>query len=151
MPDVWDRLSTKRQIKSPKYYFTEVGLAAYLLGIETPNQMSRDPLRGQLFENLLVSEARKVRLNQNLDPNLYFLRTEGGVEVDMILQREGKLYPFEIKSSMTPQKEYARHLQTFEKGENNATEPTILYAGESFDRYLGVRYQNYRESWRCFV
>ena len=52
---------TKQQIKSPKIYFTEVGLAVYLLGIETENQANRDPLRGNLFENLIVSEVLKSR------------------------------------------------------------------------------------------
>lgn len=55
---------TKQQIKSPKIYFTEVCLAAYLLGIETENQMNRDPLRGNLFENLIVSEVLKSRLKK---------------------------------------------------------------------------------------
>lgn len=48
---------TKQKIKFPKIYFTEVGLASYLLGIETENQANRDPLRGNLFENLIVSEV----------------------------------------------------------------------------------------------
>ena len=53
---------SKRIVKSPKVYFVEPGLAAYLLGIETPRQASRDPLRGNIFENIVVLEAMKARL-----------------------------------------------------------------------------------------
>jgi predicted AAA+ superfamily ATPase len=88
-------------IKSPKIYFTDTGLACYLLGIETPEQLQRDPLRGLLFENLLVLELVKARYNQGLDPNLYFYRDSQGKEVDVIYQRGRELIPIEIKSSRT--------------------------------------------------
>ena len=57
----------------------EPGLTAYLLGIETTRQASRDPLRGNLFENIVVLEAMKSRLNDNREPNLFYMRTEKGV------------------------------------------------------------------------
>ncbi len=78
---------TKQHIKSPKIYFSEVGLASFLLGIETENQASRDPLRVNLFENLIVSEFLKKELNANKDNNLYFLRTTKGMEIDLILKQ----------------------------------------------------------------
>jgi predicted AAA+ superfamily ATPase len=64
----------KRVIKSPKIYFNDVGLAAYLLGIETANQLYRDPLRGGLYENLVVLEILKSRLNRGKRPELFFYR-----------------------------------------------------------------------------
>lgn len=64
----------KRVIKSPKYYFIDTGLLVFLLGIEKPNQVTRDPLVGQLFENLVVIECLKCRTNQGKIPNLYFYR-----------------------------------------------------------------------------
>ena len=76
---------SKRHIKSPKIYFTEIGLASYLLGIETENQANRDPLRGNLFENLIVSEILKSRLNENKTSQLYYMRTEKGIEIDLSL------------------------------------------------------------------
>ncbi len=91
----------KRLIKSPKIYFTDTGLACYLLGIETQEQLQRDPLRGLLFENLLILELVKARYNQGLDPNLYFYRDSQGKEVDVIYQRGRELIPIEIKSSRT--------------------------------------------------
>ncbi|MDO4777929.1 MAG: ATP-binding protein [Tissierellia bacterium] len=136
---------TKQQIKSPKIYFTEVGLASYLLGIETENQANRDPLRGNLFENLIVSEVLKSRFNNNKNQNIYYMRTVKGVEVDLIVKNENFLYPFEIKTSMTPNKSFSRHLIAFVEAEENAKNPKIIYQGESYLKFNGVEYVNYKE------
>ena len=136
---------SKRIVKSPKVYFVEPGLAAYLLGIETERQASRDPLRGNLFENIVVLEAMKSRLNDNKDPGLFYLRTEKGVEVDLILKKEGMLYPFEIKSSMTPNKEFANNMRSFCEREESAQGMCVIYCGEPYDSYLGCRYVNYMD------
>lgn len=135
----------KRQIKSPKIYFTEIGLATYLLGIETENQANRDPLRGSLFENLIVSEVLKSRLNENQDPNMYFTRTENGVEVDLIVKNEDILFPFEIKTSMTPNKTFSKNILKFIESEENAKNPRIIYTGESYPRFNGVEYVNFKD------
>lgn len=136
---------TKQQIKSPKIYFTEVGLAVYLLGIETENQANRDPLRGNLFENLIVSEVLKSRLNDNIDPNIFYMRTAKGVEVDLIVKKENDLFPYEIKTSMTPNKTFSRHLLYFVEAEDYAKEPKIIYAGDSYPKFNGVEYVNYKQ------
>lgn len=135
----------KRQIKSPKIYFTEIGLASYLLGIETENQANRDPLRGHLFENLIVTEVLKSRLNENLNPNMFYMRTEKGVEVDLIVKKEDILYPFEIKTSMTPNKSFTRHLLSFVDAEKYAKNPRIIYAGQSYPKFHDIEYVNYKE------
>ena len=134
---------SKRIVKSPKVYFVEPGLAAYLLGIETPRQASRDPLRGNLFENIIVLEAMKARLNDNKEPNLFYMRTEKGVEVDLILKKEGMLYPFEIKSSMTPNKEFTRNMKSFCESEADANEMCVIYCGEPYESYQDCKYVNY--------
>lgn len=136
----------KQQIKSPKIYFTEIGLASYLLGIETENQANRDPLRGNLFENLIIGEVLKSKLNKHQDPNIYYLRTAKGVEVDLIVRREEFLYPFEIKTSMTPNTSFSKNLIHFENTEENAKKPRIIYAGQSYPKFNGVEYVNFKES-----
>lgn len=136
---------TKRQIKSPKIYFTETGLASYLLGIETANQANRDPLRGNLFENLIVSEVLKSRLNENQNPNMYYMRTQKGVEVDLIVKKEDILYPFEIKTSMTPNKSFSKHLLSFVESEEQARKPKIIYTGQSYPQFNGVEYVNFKK------
>lgn len=137
---------SKQLVKSPKLFFTEPGLAAYLLGLEDPSQVSRDPLRGNLFENMVVIEAMKARINQNTDPNLFYMRTAKGVEVDLIMKSGGVLYPFEIKSAMTPTKEFGRNLKLFCEAEPKAVNPTIIYSGESYPTYGGVAYINFKNT-----
>lgn len=136
---------TKQYIKSPKIYFTEVGLATYLLGIENEIQMNRDPLRGNLFENLIVSEVLKKRLNQNRDNNLYYMRTVKGIEIDLLLKQGINLYPYEIKTSMTPNKSFSKNLLYFVESEDSVMNPKIIYTGKSYSKFNGVEYVNYKE------
>lgn len=97
----WFGNISKRLIKSPKLYFYDVGLASYLLGIQTAQQISRDPLRGSLFENMVVIEALKYRYNRGERSNLYYYRDSRGDEVDVLLDVAGKLFPVEFKSGAT--------------------------------------------------
>ncbi|HPX71254.1 MAG TPA: DUF4143 domain-containing protein, partial [Bacillota bacterium] len=98
-----------------------------------------------LFENLIVSEVLKSRLNQNKNPNIYYMRTVKGVEVDLIVKEENKLYPFEIKTSMTPNKSFSRHLLSFIEAEENALKPRIIYTGQSYPQFNGIEYVNYKD------
>jgi predicted AAA+ superfamily ATPase len=91
----------KRVVKSPKIYFTDTGLASFLLGIRTASQAARDPLRGGLYENLIILEILKSRYNRGIRPELYFFRDSHGNEVDLLIREERKLLPVEIKSSAT--------------------------------------------------
>ena len=106
---------SKRLVKSPKLYFYDVGLAAFLLGIENETQLSRDPLRGNLFENMVVAEALKYRFNRGKRSNLYFYRDSKGNEVDLILVNEPDLFPIEIKAGMTIARDYFSGLNHFAK------------------------------------
>jgi len=92
---------SKRLIKSPKLYFYDVGLAAFLLGIETPHQVVSHPLKGFLFENLVVVEALKHRFNQGRRSNLTFYRDSSGTEVDLICSLANKFLAVEIKAGET--------------------------------------------------
>ena len=76
----------KRLTKSPKLYFYDVGLASHLIGIEQADQLSTHPLRGFLFENLVVSEAMKHRFNRGRRPNLSFFRDSKGLECDLLYE-----------------------------------------------------------------
>lgn len=105
----------KRLVKSPKLYFTDVGLAAYLLGIETVQQMKRDPLRGQLFENLVVIELVKARLNKGLDPHLYFYRDSNQVEVDILFQQARQYMLIEVKSAETFHPSFVKNIERLRK------------------------------------
>jgi predicted AAA+ superfamily ATPase len=124
----------KRVIKSPKLYFTDVGLVSYLLEIETVNQMDRDPLRGQLFENLVVIELMKTYLNQGRKPPLYYYRDSQQHEVDVLIKRGHELIPIEIKSAQTFTKDFTRNLQYFNKLANQRAAPGyVIYTGDEFE------------------
>lgn len=106
---------SKRLIKSHKLYFYDVGLAAHLLGLENIDHVSRDPLRGKLFENMVVIEALKYRLHRGRRSNLHFYRDSNGNEVDLLLSMGPDLYPVEIKAGMTINRDYFRGLDYFAK------------------------------------
>ena len=133
----------KRVKKSPKLYFSEVGLAAYLLGIESPSQVTRDPLRGGLFENMVIADLLKTRLNQGRDPGLYYLRDDKGFEIDLIVQHGRSWMPIEIKSSMTFNSDFIKPIRIFCEREKSAEAPALIYAGESLPDVHGVRCVNY--------
>ena len=112
----WHANIRKRLVKSSKLYFVDVGLAAWLLGLEKPQQVERDPLRGALFENLCIIEAVKQQLNQGKQPQLYFLRDSNGNEVDLLSTNAGRAFTaIEIKSSQTFQPDFMKVLNFFRK------------------------------------
>ena len=91
----------KRLVKSPKIYFYDVGLAAYLIGIEHPGQVTYHPHRGALFENMVVVEAMKFCFNRGLSPNLSFFRDSRGLECDLLMETGHGTAAIEIKSGAT--------------------------------------------------
>ena len=111
----YHRNISKRLVKSPKLYFFDVGLAAFLLGIENEKQVSRDPLRGSLFENLVIAEALKYRFNRGQKSNFYFYRDSKGNEVDLLQVSGSALFPIEIKAGMTINRDYFKGLNHFAK------------------------------------
>jgi hypothetical protein len=131
---------SKRLIKSPKLYFYDVGLATFLLNIETDGQVSRDPLRGNLFENLVVSEALKYRFNHGRQSNLYFYRESKGNEVDLVLVNGPDLFPIEIKSGMTITRDYFKGLRHFSKifGNSIPRGSGLVYGGQEGQRRTDV-------------
>lgn len=120
----------KRVIKSPKYYFTDVGLLCYLLGIENEKQVLRDPLVGGIFENLVVLELLKERYAAGKDANLYFFRDSNGNEVDIVYKNGRELIPIEIKSSSTFNDKFAKGILKFQSLTDFSTKGIIIYSGD---------------------
>ena len=133
----------KRVIKSPKIYFTDVGLAAFLLGIHTEEQASRDPLRGSLYENLVVTDIVKGALNRGIRPEIYFYRDSHGNEVDLLIREQGRLTPVEIKSGSTFSRDFLKGLDRFPVlGREGILPGAVLYNGEQEFNVRGVRVFN---------
>jgi predicted AAA+ superfamily ATPase len=93
---------TKRLIKSPKMYFLDTGIAAYLAGWTTPEALEAGISSGAFFETFAISEIIKSYWHNGEKPNLYFFRDEKGHEIDLLIYQNGKYYPIEIKKHATP-------------------------------------------------
>ena len=129
----------KRLVKMPKLYFYDAGLAAWLLGIRTSEQMETHPLRGNLFETFIVAELIKSRMNLGEKPALYFWRDNIGNEVDLIVEQGTKLMPIEIKSGQTLTRESFSGLEKWNAlaGEKAAS-PALIYGGDESYRQKGI-------------
>lgn len=119
----------KRLIKSPKIYFTDVGLVCYLLGIETVGQVMRDPLLGGIFENMVVMDFVKERLNKGLDPNFFYFRDNNQNEVDLIIKKHEKLIPVEIKAAMTFNENLLKGIRYFQRTSDQDNQGCLIYSG----------------------
>lgn len=136
--------TSKRLTKMPKLYFLDTGLACYLLGIESPEQLSRDKMRGALFENFVVTEALKQRYNQGKESNLYFYRDSNQNEIDLLLKRNTRLYGIEIKSSMTYHKDFEKALKRIDEWVKAPVDgKAVVYVG-NFENTAGeIKLLNY--------
>jgi predicted AAA+ superfamily ATPase len=135
----------KRLIKSPKIYFTEVGLAAWLLGIENANQVASHHMLGSLFENMVVIEALKTRYNIGKKPELYYFRDKYGFEVDLILNKNF-IQPIEIKAARTYDSSLANKVRKFSEKIENAKSPSVIYAGEQSFSSNGIDFKNFKQT-----
>ncbi len=107
----------KRLVKTPKLYFTDSGLAAWLMGIRDPELLWLHPMRGALFETWVLAEFRKYRLNQGLPCDMYFWRDNNGLEADLVFETPHGLQCVEIKSGQT-------------------LTPDLMRAGKSANRFV---------------
>jgi len=125
---------SKRLIKSPKLYFHDTGLAAWLLHIETEAHMNISSMRGPLFENLMISEMLKYRYNRGRTSNLYFWRDRTGHEIDAVVQDGENLIPVEMKSGKTLTSDSFKTLKWW-KDLASEDRAYLVYGGdESFPR-----------------
>lgn len=137
--------SRKRLTKSPKMYFCDTGLACTLLGIESAEQLAFDKMRGHLFENLIVVELLKRRLNEGKESNLYFYRDSNQNEVDILVNNGSSLDAIEVKSAMTYNPSFEKALQKVNEWVNPPVgKRIIIYAGTLEDDKGDIRLLNYR-------
>ncbi|MGD2091288.1 MAG: ATP-binding protein [Candidatus Aminicenantes bacterium] len=129
----------KRLVKSPKIYFYDVGLAAYLLGIENESYLENHPLKGNLFENLVLMEILKYRYNCGKKNNLNFYRDSTGNEVDVIYNIAQKVVAVEIKSAKTIHTDFFKGLQAFESTlPETILAKALIYGGDRSETRKGI-------------
>jgi len=118
----------KTIVKRPKVYFYDSAIVCYLLGIRDNTQLQTHPLRGAIFEGMVVTELIKKRTNAGLPINLFYWRDKTGHEIDIIIDNAGKLIPIEIKSGKTINTEFFKNMDYW-SNLSNAKKSIVLYAG----------------------
>lgn len=101
----------KRMIKSPKVYFLDTGLCAYLTKWTTPEALEAGAMSGAFFETWVIGEIIKSYYNAGKRPPLYYYRDKDQKEIDLIIHENNTLYPIEIKKSSNPGKDSVRHFE----------------------------------------
>ena len=132
--------TTKRLMKSPKLYFYDTGLATWLIGVQSPQQLATHPLRGGLFENMVMMDALKFRWHRGLRDNLYFYRDSEGSEIDLVLEFGHGVFPIEIKAGATINSDYFKGIKHFAKLVDNAPNGGgLVYGGNERWRHNGTQ------------
>ena len=136
---------SKRLIKAPKLYFYDTGLAAWLLGVQTPEQLNLHPQRGALFETLIIGECVKARFNRGLASNLSFWRDRSGNEIDLVAESGLRAAPVEIKSGSTLNVDFFKGLKKWAALAGDAAgQPVLVYGGAESLEHAGVRVFSWR-------
>lgn len=105
---------SKRLVKTPKVYFTDTGILAYLTGLKSPEHAASGPMAGAIFETAVFSELLKYYYHQGQMPSLHFWRTAAGLEVDFLVEREQEIIPVEVKTSSTPTSSMAAGIRSLQ-------------------------------------
>ncbi len=121
-----------------------MGLAVYLLGIETSAQVERDPLFGNLFENMIISDIYKKRLNEGKDPGLYFFRDHHQNEIDLLYPNGSSYVPIEIKSSKTYREGFLKNVKYLQKLMKTTDKGILIYDGDLEIETQNVKVTNFR-------
>ena len=136
----------KRVVKTPKLYFLDVGLACYLLGIDNLNELRTHPLRGALFESLVVSECLKYRYNAGRRSNLYFFRDRSGNEVDLMLKHGDRYAALEIKSAQTFHSDFTKGLKFLKDLlKEQISSMGIVYGGDLTQSRENIKVAGFRD------
>jgi uncharacterized protein len=120
----------KRLLQMPKLYFYDLGVCCSLLEIDSESHLTKHPLYGALFENMVILELLKTRLNNGQRSNLYYWRDRTGNEIDLLLDQSNEVVPIEIKSSSTFHNEFLKGIRYWKK--IKPTKPSyMVYTGQT--------------------
>lgn len=106
----------KRTIKTPKMYFFDTGLVAYLTRYSSPEILASGAINGAILENYVVAEIRKTYMNCGKECLLWYYRDKDNNEIDLVIESDGQLHPLEIKRSVNPGTELIRAFRVLDHG-----------------------------------
>ena len=136
----------KRLVKMPKLYFYDTGLACYLLGLQNTEQLLSHYMRGEVFENFVIAELVKARINSGQETNLYFWRDHKGLEVDCIVDKGGELAAIECKSGRTVTFSFFDNLNKWSTlAAGDSTGKVVVYAGDISQVVAGAELLSWRD------
>lgn len=130
----------KRTIKTPKLYFDDTGLCAYLTKWSSPQTLESGAMNGAMLENYVVSEIFKSYQNSAKTPFIYYYRDKDMKEIDLLIEADGKLFPIEIKKTASPTPQLIRVFKTLDKGNVKRGNGAVLCMKE---KLMALDRQNY--------
>jgi predicted AAA+ superfamily ATPase len=118
----------KRLSERPKGYAADTGLACYLMRLSSHEAVQGHPAFGALFETLMVTECHKQLQRLNLLPTLYHYRQHSGAEIDLVIEKDGKLFPIEIKAASNVRPADCRSIDIFREKMGDSVQPGLVIA-----------------------
>ena len=141
----WHANLNKRLVKAPKLYFNDVGLACNLIGISEPGQLTAHPLRGALFETMVVDEFLKRRANAAGHWNINYYRDSNRNEIDLVVDNAGQVGLYEIKSGATFSSDWTNTMDRLFAQFGLDVSRTVIYGGEKSQLRSGFELRSWRE------
>ena len=138
----WSRNAVNQVIKTPKVYFTDTGLACWLARLTDNDRVEGGPMRGGLYENFVIVDLLKRALNRASSDRFWFYRDSKGREVDLVIERDGRLIPVEIKSSATFSTDFVSGIRHFRSIYPEMSEPGFVFYNGKAD--VNAVYDNVR-------
>ena len=140
----WHANLNKRLTKAPKLYFTDVGLAASLIGITEPTQLATHPLRGPLFETMVVGEFLKDMFNRGAHAEINYYRDSNRNEIDLVVTEGGRQSLYEIKSGATYSGDWITTMSRLAPQFGNVVRKAVVYGGDETQRRSGFDLLSWR-------
>ena len=125
----------KRTIKTPKLYFYDTGICAYLTKWSSPETLESGAMNGAMLENYVVSEIFKSYYNAAKTPFIYYYRDKDMKEIDLIIEADGKLSPIEIKKTASPANQLTKVFKTLDKAEQERGKSAVLCMKEELSAF----------------
>lgn len=124
----WHNNTNKRMIKSPKLYFYDTALLCFLLGISNKSNLRKHPQYGAIFENWIITEIKKNRLNAGVNDDVFFIRDSAGNEIDLVLYKNMELFGIEIKAAKKIDGSMLQGLKYWQKNQPHSNN-VLIYGG----------------------
>lgn len=140
----WHANLNKRLTKAPKLYFTDVGLAASLIGITEPTQVATHPLRGPLFETMVVGEFLKDALNRGIHTEINYYRDSNRNEIDLVVTEGGRCSLYEVKSGATYSGDWITTINRLASQFGNVVRKAVVYGGDETQKRSGFDLLSWR-------